>query len=185
MNFSVEADKPSLLRSLSICFLFSFFAVHSALALYPNRRISEYAHTAWRIQDGFFGGTSIAQTKDGYIWIGTQSGLMRFDSVRFVPWSPPNGKHLPSQYIVSLLAGRDGSLWIGTAGGLSRRLDQNLINYPETTGWIESIFEDHEGKIWFTQVQADKIGGSLCQVVSSETRCGRRRTHAPRWAFIG
>jgi ligand-binding sensor domain-containing protein len=45
---------------------------------------------AWRIQDGFFGGAAnaIAQTADGYLWIGTQTGLLRFDGIRFVPWTP-------------------------------------------------------------------------------------------------
>src|SRR5499433_1898044 len=78
-----------------------------ALAVDPNRYISQYGHTAWRIQDGVFSGApnALAQTTDGYIWIGTQSGLVRFDGVRFVPWTPGNGKGLAaSNSIFSLLA---------------------------------------------------------------------------------
>ena len=61
----------------------------SARALDPTRAISQYAHTAWRLQDGYLSGipASIVQTSDGYIWIGTQGGLFRFDGVRFVPWT--------------------------------------------------------------------------------------------------
>jgi len=64
----------------------------SSWAVDPGRYISQYGHTAWRIQDGFLGGAAnaIAQTTDGYLWIGTQAGLLRFDGIRFVPWTPPD-----------------------------------------------------------------------------------------------
>src|SRR5712671_3980294 len=88
----------------------------SAYALNPALDASQYAHTAWKIRDGFAKGAinSIAQTLDGYLWLGTDSGLLRFDGVRAVPWQPPADQHLPSSNILSLLAARDGTLWIGT-----------------------------------------------------------------------
>src|SRR5215468_198406 len=91
-----------------------------ALALDPALDINQYAHTAWKVQEGFSKGyiTAIAQTPDGYLWLGTEFGLIRFDGVRAAPWQPPAGEHLPSSSIFSLLAGRDGTLWIGTAKGL-------------------------------------------------------------------
>src|ERR1700719_1090932 len=66
-----------------------------AFALDPSRDISQYAHTAWKIRDGFTRGAiySIAQTPDGYLWLGTEFGLVRFDGVRTVPWQPPADKH--------------------------------------------------------------------------------------------
>jgi len=58
-----------------------------ALALDPARRISQYGHTVWRIQDGAISPpTNIAQTTDGFLWVTTAQGLMRFDGVRFTPW---------------------------------------------------------------------------------------------------
>src|SRR5580765_8033545 len=74
--------------------------------------LSQYAHTTWRICDGFAKGVilSIAQTPDGYLWLGTDLGLFRFDGVRAVPWRPPAGEQLPSNYIRKLLVGRDGTL---------------------------------------------------------------------------
>ena len=70
----------------------------SAFALNPSLDISQYAHTAWTIRDGFFPGTiqTIAQTPDGYLWLGTEFGLFRFDGVQRVLWNPPAGEHLPS-----------------------------------------------------------------------------------------
>src|SRR5215471_9686514 len=58
----------------------------TASALHPRVRITQYRHTAWRVQEGAFESApnAIAQTADGYIWIGTDSGLVRFDGVRFV-----------------------------------------------------------------------------------------------------
>src|SRR5215469_13131137 len=91
-----------------------------AFALDPSLDISQYAHTAWKVREGFAKGQihSIAQTPDGYLWLGTEFGLLRFDGVRNVPWQPPPDQHLPSSRVYSLLAGRDGTLWIGTAKGL-------------------------------------------------------------------
>ena len=66
-------------------------------AVDPAAHISQYAHTAWRVQDGIFSGTPnvVTQTTDGYIWIGTENGLFRFDGEGFAPWAPPNpGKQL-------------------------------------------------------------------------------------------
>src|SRR5215468_9776391 len=84
-------------------------------ALAQDQRISQYAHRAWMARDGFFSGLpyAITQTADGYIWIGTASGLFRFDGSRFEPWSSPDGKKLPSNLILGLLGARDGTLWIG------------------------------------------------------------------------
>src|SRR6202795_2756017 len=82
-----------------------------AFALNPSLDINQYAHNAWTVRDGFFKGsiTSIAQTPDGYLWLGTEFGLQRFDGVRSVPWQPPPGvgENLPSGLIFPLLAARD------------------------------------------------------------------------------
>ena len=60
-----------------------------AFALNPSLDVSQYAHNAWTIRDGFFKGVinSIAQTPDGYLWLGTEFGLLRFDGVRAVEWT--------------------------------------------------------------------------------------------------
>ncbi len=86
-----------------------------AFALNPALEVNQYAHTAWKIREGFSKGAihSIAQTPDGYLWLGTEFGLLRFDGVRNVPWEPPPDHPLPSSTISRLLAARDGAFWIG------------------------------------------------------------------------
>ena len=71
-----------------------------AFALDPSLDVSQYAHTSWKIRDGFSKGDihSIAQTPDGYLWLGTEFGLLRFDGVKNVPWQPPPDQHLPSSH---------------------------------------------------------------------------------------
>ena len=78
-------------RRLLLIFIALAASARPLVALNPETRISQYSHSVWRLQDGVFNGipTAIVQTADGYLWIGTSSGLMRFDGVRFVPWSPP------------------------------------------------------------------------------------------------
>jgi signal transduction histidine kinase/ligand-binding sensor domain-containing protein len=155
-----------LLVSLAACSLW---------AVDPSRHISQYGHSAWRLQDGDLPGqpSAITQTTDGYIWVGTQSGLLRFDGVRFVPWEPPSGRQLPnsSALIVSLLGARDGSLWIGTNIGLAHWRNAELTNYPGAIAYIDSILEDRNGAIWVTRTRIRDWSGPLCQVVSSELRC--------------
>src|SRR5260370_31721099 len=105
---------PVVLATMLFCILLALCP--GAPALDPSLDLSQYAHTAWKVREGFAKGSilSIAQTPDGYLWLGTELGLLRFDGVRVVPWQPPNGEQLPSNYILFLLVSQDGTLWIGT-----------------------------------------------------------------------
>lgn len=92
---------------------------HSAAALDTAMDVNEYAHTAWTVRDGFSLGNiyAIAQTPDGYLWLGSEFGLFRFDGTHNLLWQPPSGYHFPDG-INALMVSRDGTLWIGTFGGL-------------------------------------------------------------------
>jgi len=171
-TFTLQTGEFNTQRFIPLCFLL-LFAARSVWAVDPSNRISQYAHTAWRIQDGVLSGTpfAVTQTTDGYLWIGTQAGLVRFDGVRFVPWTSPDGKHLPSSNIASLLGARDGSLWIGMDGGLSHWDKRDLTNYPINPGRINSIIEDRNGTVWFARTRGSDAAGGLCQVIGIGMRC--------------
>ena len=76
----------SIACRLAHCFLLGGVLCVSAAALDPGKQITQYGHTAWRTTDGSFSGVPqvAVQTSDGYLWIGTTLGLVRFDGVRFV-----------------------------------------------------------------------------------------------------
>jgi len=160
-------------RLLLFCFVLFFFTISPVGALDTSRLISQYGHTAWRIEDGVFAGApnAITQTTDGYLWIGTQTGLMRFDGVRFVSWEPPKGSELPSSRINSLLGARDGSLWIGTSAGLARWRNGNLTNYSDAAGSIMAMLEDRTGTIWIARANLSDTKGPLCKVTDTGVRC--------------
>ena len=102
-----------------LCMLGGLFGGR-AFALDPNKAFEHYVSNTWSIQDGLpqITAMAIAQDRTGYIWVGTQNGLARFDGVRFTTFTPANEPALPGIYIRALLVDRRGQLWIGTYKGL-------------------------------------------------------------------
>jgi signal transduction histidine kinase/ligand-binding sensor domain-containing protein len=142
-----------------------------ALALNPSLDVSQYAHTAWRAREGFPNGqiTALAQTPDGYLWLGTEFGLLRYDGVKAVPWQA-QGQHLPDSFIRSLLVARDGTLWIGMLKGLASWKDGKVTQYKEFAGLVvDALLEDRKGTLW---VGAGGFpNGRLCTIQSGEVEC--------------
>ena len=159
------------MRSILLAVVALFLAAPS-YGLDPTRYLSQYGHTAWRLQDGAFAGApdAIAQTTDGYLWLGTQSGLLRFDGVRFVPFAPPTTERLFYPSIVSLLGTKDGSLWIGTGTGLYR-LKEGGFTALELRGQINDIHEDAKGDVWIVRARAGEEAPALCKVRGTESKC--------------
>ena len=111
----------------------------------------------------------MAQTPDGYLWLGTEFGLFRFDGVPVIPWQPPAGQHLPDAPY-SLLVTRDGTLWIGTFAGLVSWNGGKLTSYPELGGqFVTSLLEDREGTVW-----AGTLGGPAPQAGSAQSEAAAR-----------
>ena len=158
-----------------------------AWAVNPNVHISQYGHKVWRIQDGFLDSKffAIAQTADGYLWFGGLNGPVRFDGVRFVPWTPPPGKQLPSPEVASLLAARDWGLWIGTSRGLSHRTNHDLVNYSSPAGSaISSILEDEDGTIWVVRSRITDGTGPLCHVKGDSMQCYGKSDGIPDLSYV-
>lgn len=160
----------SVLESVLACILLA--CCPSAFALNPSLDVSQYAHTSWKIRDGFTKGaiTAIAQTPDGYLWLGTEFGLFRFDGLKNVQWQPPTDQQLPDSHIYSLLAARDGTLWIGTAKGLASWKDGKLTQYAELAGqYIFKLLADREGTVWAGGVNVPI--GKLCSIQNTNVKC--------------
>ena len=126
-----------------------------AAALDPNQTLQQFDHTSWTIHSGAPSGiNALAQTTDGYLWLGTTSGLYRFDGVTFGLYQPPRGQRLPDTAIQSLYATREGGLWIGYQMGESSLLENgNVHNYfyradNMPRGTVISFLEDQDGSIW-------------------------------------
>jgi ligand-binding sensor domain-containing protein len=106
-----------------------------AFALDPSLQIRQYGHKSWTVRDGFFRGSiySITQTPDGYLWLGTEFGLVRFDGVRGVTWEPPVEQTVVAGRIVKLLTARDGTLWIGAQESVGEKSPSLTMSFPSST----------------------------------------------------
>lgn len=167
---------PGWLLILVLC-CFSFSSDRRGHGLEPSTKVSQYGHTIWRLGQAGLSGvpTAIAQTTDGYIWVGTSDGLYRFDGVRFTRWISPEGKQLPNQDIYSLLGAHDGSLYVGTGGGLARLTQGRLYVYPNRLINIRPLIEDQQGTIWMGQ-RGDEYGSYvLCRVGDNQIACLGKR----------
>ncbi|MGB8030361.1 MAG: two-component regulator propeller domain-containing protein [Terracidiphilus sp.] len=129
-------------------------AAARAGALDPQKTISQYIQAVWNTETGLPQTSiySVAQTGDGYLWVGTESGLARFDGVRFTVYNRRNTKALPADYIPHLLGARDGSLWIATDSGLVHMKNGAWTTYTVRDGLssndIRALFEGSDGSLW-------------------------------------
>ena len=133
-----------------------------ACAADAPRSLQQLRHTAWTSRDGAPPEVwALAQSDDGYLWLGTGGGLYRFDGASFERFRPAKGESLPSLNVNSLLATRAGDLWIGFASGALARLraghlttfDLGLPPVP-----VLELSEDRAGGIW-AALGGDERGG--------------------------
>jgi len=136
-------------------------------------RLTQFSHAAWRSQDGYFDGmpSAITQTKDGYLWIGTMSGLVRFDGVHFVNWKDTAVQSSAHSSVYSLMGASDGSLIIGTSRALARIKDGKLTYIQDAIGRVNRIIQDSRGTIWITRTRMPDKTGPLCKVQGDSTQC--------------
>ncbi len=144
-----------------------------APALAQSLDVRQYAHTAWRVQDGAPGAVrGFAQGSDGVLWIASERGLFQFDGVRFERFEPPPGQALLPHGTHVLLALPDTSLWIGHfTSGVSVLHRGKIVTYGAQeglpAGTVTAIARDSAGTMW-----------------ASTTR-GLARLNGARWEEIG
>ena len=138
--------------------------------------LSNYRIGSWQMRNGLPGETVIAlsETSDGYLWIGTSTGLARFDGLGFRSYTDRDIPGIEDNDIISLLASRDGSLWIGTdgesliqlKGGVARRF--RAASSPQSA-FIKGLYQDTNGLIWVaTDGGLFKVQGDHLESASSE-----------------
>ncbi len=122
-----------------------------ARALDPAKLVTQYALDRWTTEKGLPQNLvqALAQTRDGYLWLGCQEGLVRYDGARFVVFDRRTTPELPDHSIWSLFEARDGTLWIGTAAGLVAHRDGRFHAAAPVAGVVTAIAQDREGAIWF------------------------------------
>ena len=144
----------SCLHWLSLVFSLLLGSSWTTFALDSRRELSQFNHEVWLTENGLPQNTvhAIAQTRDGYIWIGTEEGLARFDGVKFTIFDKQNTPEIKSNYIRTLFTDRQGALWIGTAQGLVRMLNNKFTLFTRDDGLpsetIQAVYEDRAGNLW-------------------------------------
>lgn len=143
------------------------------LAIDPAVSTSQYLHASWTQEEGASlpAVQALAQTPDGYLWLGTATGLIRFNGVRFVNWAPKPGEELPSENIRHLNACSQGGLWIDTAKGVARMDGAHIVRYPALDKWLGGfagpISVDHAGDLWLAG--GASAGGGLAHLRADGT----------------
>jgi signal transduction histidine kinase/streptogramin lyase len=125
----------------------------TADALDRTKLLTQYSRSLWTQQHGLPQDSvhGIAQTSDGYLWIGTAEGLARFDGYDFVAYDRDHGG-LPSNSITALTATPDGSLWVGTPNGLVLHKGSTFRTFTTRDGLpdnaISAVRQDGLGNLW-------------------------------------
>ena len=98
------------------------FVTAAALGLDPHQSLKHYGYQSWQTDSGLPQNTvhAVLQTRDGFIWLATEAGLVRFDSVKFTVFTHKDTPQLGSDVIYGLLEDRSGALWIATSNGVTR-----------------------------------------------------------------
>ena len=117
--------------------------------------LANYAARVWQTKDGLPQQTvqAVAQTPDGFLWIGTTGGLLRFDGSRFVLFDRNTTPAFQENSVFSLMTARDGTLWIGSEGGGLLHLENGAFHRFSVAegladGFVRTIVEDRGGTIW-------------------------------------
>ncbi|MEP6907913.1 MAG: two-component regulator propeller domain-containing protein, partial [Pseudoxanthomonas sp.] len=158
MRLSVSTDPPRNMRlrkMLAVLVLLAWACgpFQSALALDPAKAISQYAHTVWTTAEGLPNNTvrKILKTSDGYLWIGTEGGLARFDGVHFTVFDHTNTPAFHDDLVINLVEDGHGTLWISTFNGGVIYLKHDVFSRLDAAGSRDantSLAADIDGSIW-------------------------------------
>jgi signal transduction histidine kinase/ligand-binding sensor domain-containing protein len=121
--------------------------------------ITRMTHRVWKTDHGLpqNSATAVCQTRDGYLWIGTEEGLVRFDGIRFTTFNKTNTPAFKNHWVNEILEVPNGNgigytLWLGTLGGLVRLSNGVFTSFTTNEGLpsnnIVSLLRDRSGALW-------------------------------------
>jgi len=124
-------------------------------ALDPEKAITQYVHDSWQAGQGLRQNAvrAIAQTPEGYLWLATQAGLVRFDGVTFTLFNRRSEPTLEASIVLALAVDPSGTLWAGTdGGGLVELRNGRFVSYTTADGlsqdFVWSVAAARDGTIW-------------------------------------
>ena len=162
----LRVARKSISGMLGVWVLVTSYCAH---ALDPSLQLSQYVLDTWQTGEGLpqNSADTIARTPDGYLWIGTEEGLARFDGIQFTVFNHNNESAIPSKDIVVLYVDRSAKLWIGTQDGLAVFENGHFKAYNTVPGLthvgILAILEDKTRRIWvgttngLVEIDGDRI----------------------------
>ncbi len=142
-------------RALVLLLCLVAFTLRCA-ALDPNKTLTQYAHRIWGQEEGLFQPTiySILQTRDGFLWLGTQDSLIRFDGMHFRPFDRAGEAGLQQTLIRDLAQDREGNLWVASVGaGITKIAPGGEISRYTTKNGLPSdttfcVDSDVKNQMW-------------------------------------
>jgi diguanylate cyclase (GGDEF)-like protein len=146
-NFVIHRAKTrSLFRLLVLLQVF----MPSSVSLQSQKAITQFVQTSLTVENGLPESSvgAVAQTRDGYLWFGTEEGLTRYDGLRITVFETASHKALRDNFIQTLAAGRDGSLWVGTRSTLTQLKNGEFHTYFTTQSPLSKIYEAQDGQVW-------------------------------------
>ena len=166
--------QPAIAATLASCLALLILLAAPVHALDPKKRVTQYLHTSWRIQDGSIpkGMNSITQTADGFLWLSAStSEIYRFDGVRFLPRTiSVNGKTISS--VRRVYGDRSGGLWVFGVHDLVHLEAGKVVSHFDFDILTDrNVSEDPDGSLWLLRGPGTGMNGPLCHVSDQAVKC--------------
>ena len=143
-------------------------------ALEPTTPLPGYGRQSWVMENGLPQNTvqTLTQTRQGFVWLGTEAGLVRFDGNSFAVFDRNSTPALPGSDIRCLLQTADGALWIGTSEGLARWKDGTVTAFGTQSGlpgdWVRALVQTTKGALWaWTDLGLARLDGDRFTAASA------------------
>jgi signal transduction histidine kinase/ligand-binding sensor domain-containing protein len=174
-----------MFRRMIFLLIFVLLPASGARALEPTRRLTQALHRIWQVQQGLPDPTiyCLRQFSDGYLWMGTQTGLVRFDGVRFSSIDHAGEVSLSNLWIRDIAEDRKHELWLATVGaGIVHLHDGTATRYGMAEGLpsltVQQICFDDQGSLWAL------TAGGVAEWVDGHFVGRPNSSHAPK-SFAG